>query len=164
MESTYVNIMIQSLNKKIKVLEEIKKLNQLQKDLLEDEKSSVDDFDKTVEDKSECIKQLEQLDDGFDSLFAKVKDALNSDKEAYVDRIRTMQELIRQITDLSMEIQAQESRNKDLMTRKFVSIKERAKVVRTNTKVASQYYKNMMNLHYVDPQFLDNKKQWSKII
>lgn len=158
MESTYVNIMIQSLNKKIKVLEEIKRLNQLQKELLEDEKSSVDAFDKTVEDKSDCIKQLEQLDDGFDTLFDKVKDELNNNKEVYADRIRKMQELIRQITDLSMELQAQESRNKDLMTRKFVSIKERAKVVRTNTKVANQYYKNMMNLHYVDPQFLDNKK------
>ena len=158
MESTYVNIMIQSLHKKVKVLEEIKSLNQLQKALLEDEKSSVDEFDKTVEDKSACIKQLEQLDDGFDTLFAKVKETLNSDKDAYADRIRTMQDLIRQITDLSMELQAQESRNKDLMTRKFVSVRERAKVVRTNTKVANQYYKNMMNLHYVDPQFMDNKK------
>ncbi len=158
MESTYVNIMIQSLHKKVKVLEEIKSLNQLQKALLEDDKASVDDFDKTVEDKSACIKQLEQLDEGFDTLFAKVKEALNEDRETYADRIRTMQELIRQITDLSMELQAQESRNKDLMTRKFVSVKERAKVVRTNTKVANQYYKNMMNLHYVDPQFMDNKK------
>lgn len=158
MESTYVNIMIQSLHKKVKVLEEIKSLNQLQKALLEDERASVDEFDKTVEDKSACIKQLEQLDDGFETLFAKVKEVLNSDKDAYADRIRTMQDLIRQITDLSMELQAQESRNKDLMTRKFVSIKERAKVVRTNTKVANQYYKNMMNLHYVDPQFMDNKK------
>lgn len=158
MESTYVNIMIQSLHKKVKVLEEIKSLNQLQKALLEDERSSVDEFDKTVEDKSACIKQLEQLDDGFETLFAKVKEVLNNDRDAYADRIHTMQDLIRQITDLSMELQAQESRNKDLMTRKFVSVKERAKVVRTNTKVANQYYKNMMNLHYVDPQFMDNKK------
>ena len=78
MESTYVNIMIQSLHKKVKVLEEIKSLNQLQKALLEDERSSVDEVDKTVEDKSACIKQLEQLDDGFETLFAKVKEALNS--------------------------------------------------------------------------------------
>ena len=158
MESTYVNIMIQSLHKKVKVLEEIKSINLLQKALLEDERSNVEEFDKSVEDKSDCIKQLEQLDDGFDLLFKKVKEAMNADKDTYADRIRTMQDLIRQITDLSMEIQAQESRNKDLMTRKFVSVKERAKVVRTNTKVANQYYKNMMNLHYVDPQFMDNKK------
>lgn len=158
MTSTYLNIMIQSLHKKVKVLEDIKSLNQLQKALLEDERSNVDDFDKTVEDKSACIKQLEQLDDGFDTLFSKVKEVLSKDKAVYTDQIRVMQDLIRQITDLSMELQVQESRNKDLMTRKFVSVKERAKVVRTNTKVANQYYKNMMNLHYVDPQFLDNKK------
>lgn len=158
MQSTYVNIMIQSLNKKIKVLEEIKRLNQLQKELLENDHSDADEFDKTVEDKSALIKQLDQLDSGFDTLFDKVKDELTNHKEAYVDRIRIMQDLIRQITDLSMELQAQESRNKDLMTRKFVSVKERAKVVRTNTKAANQYYKNMMNLHYVDPQFMDNKK------
>lgn len=158
MERTYVNIMLQSLNKKIKVLEEIKSLNQLQKALLEDDKSSVDDFDKTVEKKSNCIKQLDQLDDGFDTLFAKVKKTLNADKSAYADSIRAMQNLIRQITDLSMELQAQEARNKDLMMRKFVYIKEQNKIVRTSTKVANQYYKNMMNLHYVDPQFMDNKK------
>ena len=55
MESTYVNIMIQSLHKKVKVLEEIKRLNQLQKSLLEDDRASVDEFDKTVESKSVCI-------------------------------------------------------------------------------------------------------------
>lgn len=158
MESTYVNIMIQSLNKKVKVLEEIKRVNQLQKELLEDEQSDADEFDKTVEEKSKMIQQLDQLDSGFDTLFERVREELNVHKEAYADRIQMMQGLIRQITDLSMELQAQESRNRDLMTRKFVSIKERAKVVRTNTKAANQYYKNMMNLHYVDPQFLDNKK------
>lgn len=158
MQNTYVDIMIQSLDKKIKVLEEIRKINITQKALLEDEKGDADDFDKTVEDKAALIEQISQLDSGFDKLFERVKDALNEDKEAYADKIKMMQMLIRRITDLSMELQAQEARNKDLMTRKFVSIRERAKVVRTNTKAASQYYQNMMQLNVVDPQFLDNKK------
>lgn len=158
MESTYVDIMIQSLNKKIQVLEAIKLINIRQKELLEDSKSDADDFDKTVEEKSALIDQMNQLDSGFDKLFERIKDELNGNKSVYADRIKIMQNLIRQITDLSMELQAQEARNKDLMTRKFVSIRERAKVVRTNSKAANQYYRNMMNLHYVDPQFLDNKK------
>ena len=57
-----------------------------------------------------------------------------------------------------MEIQAQEARNKDLMVRKFTFVRETAKTVRTNAKIANQYYKNMMKLNYVDPQFMDNKK------
>lgn len=158
MQNTYVDIMIQSLRKKIKVLEEIKKLNEMQKELLENDKSDADAFDKSVEDKSVKIEQLMQLDDGFDQLFERVKSELDANREAYADRIQTMQALIRQITDLSMELQAQESRNKDLMTRKFVSIRERAKVVRTNTRAASQYYQNMMQLGVVEPQFMDNKK------
>ena len=57
-----------------------------------------------------------------------------------------------------MEIQAQEARNKELMIRKFAYVKEKAKSARTNSKIANQYYKNMMKLNYVDPQFMDNKK------
>ena len=158
MQNTYIDIMIQSLEKKIQVLEKIKKQNLLQKEILEDEKSEADAFDKTVEEKAALIEQMTQLDSGFDKLFERVKEELNTNKEAHVEKIKTMQALIRQVTDLSMEIQAQEARNKDLMTRKFVYVRETAKAVRTNTKAASQYYQNMMQLNYVDPQFMDNKK------
>ena len=158
MTNTYVDIMIQSLNKKIRVLEEIKKINITQKELLEDDKADADVFDKTVEQKAGLIEQMNQLDSGFDKLFDRVKDELETKKETYASRIQMMQTLIRQITDISMELQAQESRNKDLMTRKFVSIRERAKVVRTNQKAANQYYQNMMQLNVIEPQFMDNKK------
>lgn len=158
MQSTYVDIMIQSLNKKIQVLNEIKRLNVLQCQLLEDERADADEFDQTVEDKSKLIEQLEQLDSGFDKLFERVKDELQNNREAYKDKIAAMQECIREITSLSMDLQSQEAKNKDLMVRKFVSVRQKAKIVRTNTKVANQYYQSMMQVNYVDPQFMDNKK------
>lgn len=158
MEQTYVDIMIQSLEKKIKVLEEIKKQNLLQKQLLEDDKAEADEFDATVEGKAALIEQIMQLDSGFDKLFERVRDELNNNQEAYAEKIKKMQSLIRKITDLSMEVQTQEARNKDLMTRKFVMVRERAKAVRTNTKAASQYYQNMMQLNVIDPQFMDKQK------
>lgn len=158
MEQTYIDIMIQSLNKKIKVLEEIKKINVRQQTLLEEDKATVEEFDKTVEGKAALIQQMEQLDSGFDKLFERVRDELNNNKEAYKKKIATMQNCIRQITDLSMEIQTQEARNRDLMTQKFVSVRQKAKVLRTNSKAASQYYKNMMQLNVVDPQFMDKQK------
>ena len=158
MTNSYVDIMIQSLNKKIQVLEEIEKLNLIQKELLEDEKSDADDFDQTVERKAALIEQMSQLDSGFDKLFERVRDEITAKRSAYSDKIKVMQDCIRRITDLSMELQKQEARNKDLMIQKFAFIREKAKVVRTNKKAVNQYYKNMMNLHYVDPQFMDNKK------
>ena len=80
MESTYVDIMIQSLNKKIQVLEEIKKINLLQKALLEVDDADADEFDKTVEQKATLIEQMNQLDSGFDKLFDRVKEALATNK------------------------------------------------------------------------------------
>lgn len=158
MEQTYVDIMLQSLNKKIQVLDKIIETNQVQKEQLEDAGATVEAFDKTVEEKSALIRQLEQLDSGFDKLYERVKEALKEDKSAYADKISLMQDAIRRITEKSMEIQAQEARNKELMTKKFAFVKETAKTLRANKKAVSQYYQNMMQLNYVDPQFLDNKK------
>lgn len=158
MEQTYIQIMIQSLEKKIQVLNRIIEVNVVQKDVLEDVKSSVEEFDKTVDEKTKLIEQMGQLDSGFEKLFARVKEELDTNREAHADQIKKMQKYIRQITDKSMEIQAQEARNKELMVRRFAYIKDSAKNVRTNSRIASQYYKNMMNLNYVDPQFMDNKK------
>ena len=158
MQETYIEIMIQSLSKKLQVLDAIIEQNTKQKEILENPKSTVEEFDATVDTKSALIEQMQQLDSGFEKLFERVKEELANKKENYTDSIATMQSCIRGITDKSMEIQAQEARNRDLMVRKFAFVKETAKNVRTNSKVANQYYKNMMKLNYVAPQFMDNKK------
>ena len=158
MQETYIDIMIQSLNKKLQVLDAIIEQNIKQKDILENQKSTVEEFDATVEAKTALIEQMQQLDSGFEKLFDRVKEELADKKETHAEAIQTMQSCIRRITDKSMEIQAQEARNRDLMVRKFAYVKETAKNVRTNSKAASQYYKNMMKLNYVDSQFMDNKK------
>ena len=158
MQETYVEIMIQSLNKKLIVLDKIIEANGRQKETLENENAPVEDFDQIVEEKAALIEQMQQLDSGFEKLFARVQEELQSNKDAHAEEIKNMQNCIRRITDKSMEIQAQEARNKDLMVRKFAYVKDTAKSMRTNAKAASQYYKNMMKLNYVDPQFMDNKK------
>lgn len=158
MQETYIQIMLQSLNKKLQVLDAIIEQNNTQKAILENQKSTVEEFDATVEAKASLIEQMQQLDSGFEKLFERVQEELADHKEDYAEAIRSMQSCIRRITDKSMEIQAQEARNKELMVRKFVFVKETAKSVRTNSKVANQYYKNMMKLNYVTPQFMDNKK------
>ena len=158
MQQTYIDIMIQSLKKKIQVLDEIMEQNTIQKMQLEDEKTEVEAFDKTMETKAALIEQLEQLDSGFEKLYDRVKEELKTERHLYTDKIKQMQECIRLITDKSIEIQAQEARNKEMMTQKFAIVRQKAKNLRKNTKAATTYYKNMMQLNYVAPQFLDNKK------
>lgn len=158
MQGTYIDIMIQSLEKKIQVLDVIIAYDDVQREQLEDSGLTTEAFDEVVEKKSQLIEQLEQLDSGFEKLYQRVREELLEDKEKYRVQIQRMQELIRQITDKSVQIQTQEAHNKELMTRKFTGIKERSKKARVNYKAASQYYKNMMQSSVVDPQFMDENK------
>ena len=153
-----MDIMIQSLEKKIQVLDTIIVYDDIQKEQLMNPDLTTEEFDDVVEKKSELIEQLNQLDSGFQKLYDRVKEELQGNKEKYADKIGRMQELIRSITDRSVKIQAQEATNKDLMMRKFAGVRERSKKARVNYKAASQYYKNMMQSNVVDPQFLDQNK------
>lgn len=155
---TYLNILEQSLDKKIRVLDRIIEQDQIQMQQLEDPNLEPDEFDRTVEAKSELIEKLNLLDEGFEQIFDRVKAEVGDHKEAYREEIRRMQEKIRQITAKSMEIQTQEARNKSLMEQKFNAIHKQVKEIRQSQKVVNQYYRNMMKNAYADPQFLDNKK------
>ena len=98
------------------------------------------------------------LDNGFEKLYEKVRDELQTNKEDYKAEILEMQNHIRLLTEKSMEIQAQEARNKQLMEQKFASVRKQVREIRSSQKVVNQYYKNMMKKGYVEPHFLDNKK------
>lgn len=157
-DNQYINIMLQSLQKKLKVLDNIIQINKRQKEELENPSLDPDDFDKTIEEKSDLIEQLELLDNGFEKLYEKVREELQANKEEYRDEILQMQNDIRLLTEKSMEIQTQEARNKQLMEQKFASVKKQVKEIRSSQKVVNQYYKNMMKKGYTEPHFLDNKK------
>lgn len=157
-KNNYILILEQDLKKKNLVLDKMIVANQKQADALEDPNLDPDDFDRIVEEKAELIEQLEKLDSGFEQVYARVRDELQQNKDAYKEDIALMQKLIRQLTDKSATIQAQEMRNKDMMTKKFAAVKKQVREIRSSQKVVNQYYRNMMKTNYVEPQFMDNKK------
>ena len=157
-KNQYIPVMIQSLEKKNEILDVIISLNQQQREELENPALDPDDFDLTVEKKAKQIEELERLDAGFGELFERVREELNGNRDAYREEIAVMQELIRLLTEKSADIRAQEQRNKELMTRKFASVRRQVKEVRKSQKIVNQYYKNMMKTVYIEPQFTDKKK------
>lgn len=158
MDKLYLTILMESLEKKIRILDQIIMADQEQREALENPNLDPDDFDRIVEKKAEFIDQLEQLDAGFEEVFARVKEELDGNREQYKEQIHIMQDLIRKITDKSLLIQKQEAQNKELMEKKFTAVRSQAREVRKSQKIVNQYYKNMMKNNYNDPQFLDNKK------
>ncbi len=149
MNSTYLTAMIESLEKKVSVLDEIIKKNAEQAALLKEEEFSFDKFDKNAEEKGVLIFRLEKLDDGFESLYAKVKEELDANRAAYSDEIRKMQELIQSITDKSASIQADEARNKAALEGIFKNEREKLRAGRSGVK-ALKSYNQAMNFRNTD--------------
>ena len=143
MPEPYIAIMLHSLQKKEKVLDEIIRLDDVQKKVLTDNNCTVDEFDETVEAKSACIEQLNQLDSGFQKLYAEVETEIKDNREKYSAEIKKMQECIRSVTDKSVKIQAQEARNKELLKEKIANVHKQATEVRKNSRAITGYYNSM---------------------
>lgn len=159
MTDNYIQIMIESLQKKAEKLDEILEKNKEQAELLKEEEFSVELFDRNVEEKAVLIGQLEMLDAGFDRTYEHVKEELVSKegKEKYKNEIKTMQQLITELTEKSVSIQAQESRNKQMVEAVFKSEREKIKAVKLGSKAAIDYYRSMNHTNFISPQFVDKK-------
>ncbi len=158
METSYINIMLESLEKKRGILDRIIELNRQQKLLLQDPNLLPEDFEKNMDNKAGFVEQLNLLDDGFEELFARIRDNLNENRAQYADEIKKMQALIKEITEKTNTIQTQEARNKEDADRKFAEVREQVKGVRNSQKVVHQYYQNMMRQKSYSAQVIDNKK------
>lgn len=158
MEKNYVDILIQSLEQKLKVLESVSEENHRQKQLLQEEELDMDAFQGSMEHKSELIEQISFLDDGFEKMYDRVKVPLQSQKEAYLKEISALKELVGKITEKTVAVQKEEWANRALAEVHFSSMHQKVRQVKNSKQVANKYYNNMAKLNYVDPQFMDRKK------
>ena len=158
MTESYLAMMMDSLDKKIGLLKRIEEENVRQKEALEHAGSvDVDAFDATVDVKATLIDELDQLNEGFDSLFTKVKQELDGNKDKYKPQIASMQEKIRAITELSGSIQAQEARNRALAEKAFAESRKDMVQGKKSARAALDYYRNMARSTFTPPQYLDSK-------
>lgn len=158
MTGNYLTLLEESLLKKLQVMDEIEQYNTRQQELFQSEEVDIDRFDEYVEEKGKLIEKLTALDNGFESLYAKVAKELEGNRETYKDQIKHLQELVTKVMDTSVTIQAQEARNKKLVEDFFRKEREGIRAGRKSSKAAYDYYKNMNRSAVVLPQFMDSKK------
>ncbi len=153
-----LDMLEESLVKKIEVMKSIEEENEKQKKLLKIP-NEVDEeaFDKILDEKGELIDQLLKLDDGFQALFDRVKEEVGQNKDKYKDQIKRMQDYIQEITGMSASIEAAEHRNKKLAEEYFSAAREKMNFSRQTSAAAFNYYQTMNNYRDVPPQFMDNK-------
>lgn len=157
-EIIYTHILIESLKKKKEALEEILKFTKQQEMVLAEEILDEETFDVLIEKKQQYITVINKLDEGFDMTFERVKVELGQHKEMFKNEILSLQELIRQVTEVSTQIQVLENRNKLSFENRMKIKRENIKMARKSSQSVSKYYQNAANAHTGESIFLDKKK------
>lgn len=156
--NVYISALQESLRKKQKILQEILELTTEQKEILAQEHPDMERFDQIMAEKEGKIAAISELDQGFDSLFQKIKDTLEQQKYQYKQQIQQMQGDIKAITDMGVMIQGMEHQNRDAFQRYLMQERQEIKIGRTSSQTAVSYYQNMPNQHHEwQSYFMDQK-------
>lgn len=153
----YLGILEESLRKKLKLLDEIQAYNEAQSQVFSGEEVQVDKFDEYIDEKGRLIEQVLKLDEGFETLYAHLSEELKGNREKYAKEIASLQELVKQVTEKSVSVQAQEARNKALIEAYFAKEKKQIGQGRRSSAVAFNYYTSANKALQLDSQF-DSRK------
>lgn len=156
--TTYINILLSTLNRKEECLVKINTLEEKQELVLSNSNITVEELEDIISEKQTLLNELESLDKGFETVYDRVKKELDINREVYKETIQKMQEKIVSITELTIKIQALEVRNKAKADTMFSAKRGQVKTARVNNKTAATYYKNMTGQHQNGQSyFLDTK-------
>lgn len=143
--SVYVNMMEDSLERKKRVLVRLLEQTREQEILLKDEEMDPDRFLAIVEEKGTQIDELNRLDEGFDRLFKAVEKEIQANRSAYEGQIRSMQKLIREVSELGIQIQALEHQNSGHFKVYLANQRKEIREFHLNNRTAANYFQNMAN-------------------
>ena len=158
MKEEYLNALTAGMDAKSECLRKLQEKTDAQTELLKSDTMDWDAFDALVDEKDSIIDELDKLDDGFQSVFDRVKDELLERKSEYKGIIVKLQEQIKNVTAQSTSLMATEQRNKDMAEKHFASAKKGIRQSKTTSRAAANYYANMNQINYIDPQLMDKKK------
>ena len=158
MEQSGAQILLESLEKKNRILDRLIGQIDAQEKILKSDDFDMEAFDKALDAQGAYVEQLDRIDRGFEAVYDRVREELIGNRERYRDEIARMQEQIQQITDRIVTINAGNMRNKTLAEKQFQKRRQAIGEGVSKNRVARNYYNSMNNLNYVGPQFYDNKK------
>ena len=156
----YINVLQDSLTKKLSILKDLLTRTQRQKELLaEPDETAMEQFDQLMQEKASLIDEMKKLDEGFQGIYDRVGLELKANKYQYQQQIMEMQNLIRAITDIGVRLEGMEQQNKVAFQNYINGQRQEIRQFRVNHKTAASYYQNMANQHHEwQTYFVDQKK------
>lgn len=157
-DGIYFDALKDNLTKKQVVFCGIYDIVQEQSEVLIDNEVDINRFNELMDDKEELIKQVDELDKSFETLFLRIKDIITDNKEKYKDSVVAMQDIIREITSLGVKIKVLEQQNKMKVEIFLRDKRDIIKSYKSNSNMTKRYSQNMTNQHYGQSYFYDKKK------
>ncbi len=153
MSLSSAQVLVESLEKKSRILDEIIKENEAQERLFKQEELDLEALDSSSDRMGELAEKLELLDEGFESVYDRIREELIENKQAYRVEIKRMQELIAVITEKIVSINAARMRNNIQAEQRFKKSRQQIGSASSQMKASKNYYNHMNSLNYVDQKF-----------
>lgn len=153
-----LQILIESLEKKCSILEALLSDTKKQEEEAKKDDFDFEQFDLLVDHKDDLLQCMEELDQGFDSLFLRIQDELIMKQSQYKAEIKRMQELIKSTIDYGAQISTIELRTKEMLTNAISRKRKELSKRKISSKSVMDYYKSTNQLNNLQPYFLDQKK------
>lgn len=153
----YIQILKDTLDHKYQVLTKLVNLTKNQGMIIAESDFDMDAFNQLMNQKEIYLTQMNQLDEGFEIVYQRVGELLKGHKEEYREDIIYMQNTLKQLTDISMELQQLEQENQSNLSLLFSGKRKELHEYHKSRNIASAYYKAMSNTQVLDSVFLDKK-------
>lgn len=157
-EKMYIRILTDTLRKEEQLLTELLELTREQSEIADSPVFDQMMLEDTMTRKDDLIGRLNELDEGFVSVYERVRRQVLEHGTEYKDALRRLQELVKQCTDLSVEIKVQEERNRSKFATRFAEKHREYGSQRTAVSVATRYNQTMRGGQMADSYFFNKKK------
>lgn len=154
---SYVQVLIRTLQKQTEILKDVLAITKEQSVIAESEDFDELMLEETLNKKEVLIAKLNELDDGFTAVYGRVRSEVTDKQEQYKEELLQMQSLIKECTDLGVEIKVLEERNREKLVKCFSNKRKQYGSQMTAASVASHYHQTMNNSKIMDSYFMDEK-------
>lgn len=158
MSQNYIAVLVDTLTKKMDALQCILRITKEQERIAKEPVYSEEEMEQTLNEKDVQIARINTLDEGFQSVYDRVRQLVKDNPEAYRNELVKLQELIRECTDLGNQIMVLEERNRERFKQVFVQSKRQYSASKNKASVAQNYFRTMNNTKVMDSYFVDKKK------
>lgn len=157
-KQAYIRLLVDASAKKLDILNKLMQTTEKQEELMRAEVFDEDSFSETIRQKEVLLKELNDIDNGFEQIYNSVKEELIGNKYRYEIEIKALQDYITSVTDISIRLQVLEQRNKSKLEVVLSEKRKEIRKMRVSNQTAANYYKTMTNQHEVQSFFYDKKK------